>query len=118
VSPKRLDHVAPPPVGDEWSVRFGTTEAAKDWYELWARASVKTREAYELMRANPRPPRDESHYRLSGDLGTRIFGDKVLEQWQIKVGGGARIWYLPDDEKRTVWVVYAGVAHPKETEKR
>jgi hypothetical protein len=39
-----------------------------------------------------------------------------LEQWQIKVGGSARIWGLPDDEKHTVWMVKAGVAHPKETE--
>lgn len=116
MSPKRLEDVAPPPVGDEWSVRFGTTEAAKGWAQLRDRAAVKTREAFEMMRDNPRPPEDEDHYRLKGDLGTRSLGGKDLEQWQVKVGGGARIWYLPDDEKHTVWVVKAGVRHPKETE--
>lgn len=116
MSPKRLDHVAPPPINDEWSVRFGTSEAAEGWADLWTRAPDKTREAFELMRANPRPPEDKSHYRLRGNLGTRTLGGKELEQWQIKVGGSARIWYLPDDEKHTVWVVRAGVAHPKETE--
>lgn len=118
MSPKRLDHVAPPPVNDEWSVRFGTTEAAVGWEGLWTRAPVKTREAFELMRANPRPPEDDLHYRLKGDLGTRSLGGKDLEQWQVKVSGSARIWYLPDDEKHTVWVVLASVAHPKETERR
>jgi hypothetical protein len=117
VSPKRLDRVAPPPVGDEWSVRFGTAEAATGWEDLCIRAPAKTREAYELIRVNPRPSEDALHYRLRGDLGTRVLAGKALEQWQVKVGGSARIWYLPDDEKHTVWVVYAGIAHPKETEK-
>lgn len=116
MSPKRLDHVPPPPVNDEWSVRFGTTEAANGWSNLLTRATVKTREAFELMRVNPRPREDESHYRLRGNLSTRKLAGKELEQWQIKVGGSARIWYLPDDEEHTVWVVYADIAHPRETE--
>jgi hypothetical protein len=116
VSPKRLDRVAPPPVNDEWEVRFGTTEAATGWDDLCACAKTKTREAYELMRSKPRPPQDESHYRLRGDLATRLFAGKDLEQWQVKVSGSARIWYLPDDEKHTVWIVLASAAHPKQTE--
>jgi hypothetical protein len=116
VSPKRLDHVAPPPVKDEWSVRFGTTEAAKGWGDLWNRATVKTREAFELMRSDPRPAEDESHYQLRGTLATRELCGRLLDQWQTKVGGSARIWYVVDDEAHTVWVVKACVAHPKETE--
>jgi hypothetical protein len=118
VSPKRLDRVAPPPVNDEWEVRFGTTEAATGWDGLCVCAKAKTREAYELMRSNPRPPQDESHYRLRGDLATHSFAGKDLEQWQVNVGGAARIWYLPDDEKHTVWIVLASAAHPKQTEPR
>jgi hypothetical protein len=68
------------------------------------------------MRSNPRPPQDESHYQLRGELATHSFGGRNLEKWQIKVSGSGRIWYLPDDEKRTVWVVLASAAHPKETE--
>ena len=116
MSLKRLDHVAPPSVNDEWHVRFGTNEAAKGWDDLCTHTRVKTREAFELMRTNPRPPHDESHYQLKGSLATRSYGGNVLEQWQIKVSGSGRIWYLPDDEKHTVWVVYASPAHPKETE--
>jgi hypothetical protein len=68
------------------------------------------------MRSNPRPPEDATHYRLRGDLATRQFGGKHLQQWQIKVGRSGRILYLPDDQARTVWVVYASAAHPKATE--
>jgi mRNA-degrading endonuclease RelE of RelBE toxin-antitoxin system len=116
VSPKRLDRVAPPPVGDEWEVKFGETEAAKGWEDLCARAGEKTRAAFELMRVNPRPPRDEDHYQLRGDLGTRMWRGRTLEQWQVKVSQSGRIWYLPDDDERTVWVVHASPAHPKPTE--
>lgn len=116
MSPKRLDRVAPPSVNDEWSVRFGTGEAADTWEELCNHAPAKAREAYELMRRNPRPPLDKAHYRLRGELSTRTLAGKDLEQWQIKVSGSGRIWYLPDDEKHTVWVVLASVSHPKETE--
>lgn len=116
MSPKRLDHVAPPPADGEWSVRFGTSEAASGWEQLWDRAAAKTREAFEMMRDNPRPPQDDDHYRLKGALGTRSLGGKDLEQWQVKVGGSARVWYLPDDEKHTVWIVHAGIGHPKKTE--
>ena len=116
MSPKRLDRVAPPPVEGEWEVRFGTSEAAKGWDELCAQASANTRKAFDLMRSRPRPPEDATHYRLRGQLASREFGGRTLEQWQIKVTGAARIWYLPDDDRRTVWVVYASAAHPKQTE--
>ncbi len=116
MSPKRLDRVAPPPVAGEWEVRFGTSEAAKGWEELCAQARASTRAAFELMRSNPRPPQDATHYRLRGGLAIRSFAGRDLEQWQIKATDSGRIWYLPDDEKHTVWVVYASPAHPKITE--
>jgi len=116
MSPKRLDRVAPPPTGDEWDLRFGTTEAAKGWQDLCSQVRENTRAAYELMRSNPRPPEDATLYRLRGGLSTHRLGSRDLEQWQIKVSASGRIWYLADDETRTVWVIYASLAHPKATE--
>ena len=118
MSPKRLDRVAPPPVKGEWEVKFAENQAAKGWGDLCSRAADKTREAFEMMRSNPRPPQDDDHYQLRHDLASRTFQGRELEQWQVKVGSSARIWYLPDDEKHTVWVVHAGVAHPRATENR
>jgi len=116
MSPKRLDRVPPPAVGDEWEVRFGSTEAAKGWEDLCAQAPEKTRVAYDQLRRNPRPPQDDSHHPLKGNLSRREFRQRQLEQWQIKVSGSGRIWYLPDDQEHKVWVVYASMAHPKQTE--
>jgi hypothetical protein len=54
--------------------------------------------------------------RLRGSLARRKFGGSELEQWQIEVTGGGRIWYLVDDDAHTVWLVHAGTGHPKATE--
>lgn len=116
MSPKRLDRAAPPPVNGEWEVRSGTNEAARGWGELCTRAPANTRAAFELMRVNPRPPKDADHYQLRGQLATRSYGGRSLEQWQVKVSGSGRIWYLPDDDAHTVWVVYASPAHPRKTD--
>lgn len=113
---KRRDRVAPPSIGDEWHVRFGETGAAKGWDDLCTHAGAKTRAAFDLIRVNPRPPRDEEHYRLRGELGTRSWGGRPLEQWQVKVSASGRIWYLIDDDERTLWIVYASPAHPKKTD--
>jgi hypothetical protein len=118
MSPKRLDRVAPPPINDEWDVRFGTSDAADGWNDLCSQAREKTRVAFELLRSNPRPPPDANHYQLRHTLATREFQGRQLEQWQIKISGSGRIWYLPDDEKKTVWIVLASMSHPKQTESR
>jgi len=116
LSPKRKDHVAPPSVNDEWHVRFGTTDAAKGWDELCRQARGNTRGAFEAMRSNPRPNPTDRHHRLRGDLGKRTVEGETLEQWQIEVTGGGRIWYAVDDNRRTVWIVHAGPGHPKATD--
>jgi hypothetical protein len=116
MSPKRLDRVPAPAVEGEWAVRFGTSEAAKGWEDLCTQLPANTRAAFELMRVSPRPPQDGSHYQLRGGLSTRVFKGQTLEQWQVKISSSGRIWYLPDDQARTVWVVYAGPAHPRETD--
>lgn len=116
MSPKRRDRVAPPPRRDEWEIRFATNEAAKGWENLCRQSPGNTRDAYELMRISPRPPQDSRHHRLRYDLATRKLGAVELEQWQIEVTGSGRIWYLVDDDARTVWLVGAGTGHPRATE--
>jgi hypothetical protein len=48
--------------------------------------------------------------------GHRQHQRRVLDHWQIEVTGGGRIWYLVDPDKATVWIDYAGPAHPKATD--
>src|SRR5207247_1530059 len=70
-------------------------------------ATGKPPQAAALVRRHPPPPPADSHYQPRGSLATHDFHGRTLEQWQVKVSGSGRIWYLPDDEKRTVWVIYA-----------
>jgi hypothetical protein len=117
VSPKRRDRVAPPAGPDEWDVRFGTSEAAKGWEALCQQAPGNTADAWREMRTNPRPRPDHRHGPLHGDLATKVVEGYSLEQWQIEVTGGGRIWYAIDDDRRTVWLIYASTRHPKATDR-
>ena len=117
MSPKRKDRVAPPPGPGEWEVRYWTTEAVKGWDELCRQAAGNTRAAWQTMRTNPAPPSaTQRHHRLKGNLAEGSHEGRSLPRWQIEVTGGGRIWYLLDEERRTVWIVYAGLGHPKQTD--
>lgn len=74
------------------------------------------RKAFELMRSDPRPQENARHTRLRGDLATQMMDRRALERWQIEVTGAGWIWYLIDDDRRTVWVMQASTGHPKATE--
>jgi hypothetical protein len=52
------------------------------------------------------------HHRLRGRLATAMVKGRALDRWQIEVTGAGRIWYLVDREGATVWIDYAGSAHP------
>ncbi|NKQ57491.1 hypothetical protein HFP15_31970 [Amycolatopsis sp. K13G38] len=117
MSPKRGDPVAPPPTANEWAIRYATTAAIAGWKELEATASGNLRRAWEAMRNNPAPGSPTGrHHQLKGSLATGTHRGRVLPRWQIEVTGGARIWYLVDEDHRTVWVQHAAVGHPKQTE--
>jgi hypothetical protein len=116
VSPTRGDRVAVPPGPEEWEIRFHTTEAAKGWEELCRRAPGNTRAAWLTMRRNPAPPAESPrHHRLKYELATGTIKGRVLVHWQIEVTGAGQIWYLVDHETATIWIDYAGPAHPKAT---
>lgn len=117
MSPKRGDRAAPPPIGEEYDVRFANAEAAAGWEQLGRQAAGNLRRACERIRANPRAlDHPERRHRLKGALGSGLFKGRVLERWQYEVTAGGRIWYLVDDDNRTAWLVYAGTGHPKATD--
>jgi hypothetical protein len=117
VSPKRGDRVAPPAVGNEWDVRFATSEAVKGWDDLCRQAPENTAKAWQDMRAHPAPhPQNPRHEQLKGSFAYGTHGGRQLAQWQLEVTSGGRIWYLLDTDKRTVWVRMASTRHPKATE--
>lgn len=117
MSPKRKERVAPPARPGGWEVRYQTTEAVKGWDELCQQAPGNTCDAWEMMRTDPGPAAPTSrHHRLKGGLANGLHEGRSLPQWQIEVTGGARVWYLLDADRRTVWIVHAGTGHPKATD--
>jgi hypothetical protein len=118
VAKKRGARVAPPPRDGEWALFFHDAEAADGWEELCEQARGATRIAWETLTRAPRDrsnPARQSQLRL--DLATRTIGGREFEQWQYEVTGGGRIWYCPDPEKMSVFITYAGVGHPRATDK-
>ncbi|MCO5996099.1 hypothetical protein [Actinoallomurus rhizosphaericola] len=117
MSPKRGDDVAPPPVGDEWRLRFATNDAAKGWAELCNEAPGNTRRCYEALRSNPLSSGDpDRQHRLRGRLATAILAGAEYPQWEYEVTAGGRVRYLVDQNKRIVHLVYASPRHPKDTD--
>jgi mRNA-degrading endonuclease RelE of RelBE toxin-antitoxin system len=116
VSPRRGERVGRPAAEGEWEVRFGNNAAAKGWEQLRHHAPDNVRSALEDMRTRPRA-RDHRHGPLRGSLKMGILGGRQMDRWQIEVTGGARVWYLIDEARRTVWIVHAGPGHPKATER-
>lgn len=117
MSPKRGERAAPPPVGDEFDIRFATTEAAHGWDHLSRHAPGNLRRAYDRIRSSPRSTAEpERHHRLKGSLGSAVWKGQPLERWQYEVTAGGRVWYLIDDSNRTAWITYAGTGHPRATD--
>lgn len=115
--PKRLDDVAPPTRGDEWAIKYGTSEAASGWSELCKQAPGVTREAWERMRDRPLE-RTDTQKPLASDLGSRLVGGRTLPQWQIDITSGGRVWYCVDEEKKVVWLMLASMGHPGATKSK
>ena len=116
MSPRRGERVAPPAAEDEWEVVFANNDAAKG---LGGTVPGRTRKHARRLAGYADKAavlRDHRHGQLRGTLATGDFSGRQMDRWQIEVTGGARIWYLIDDDRRTVWLVHAGASHPKATE--
>lgn len=117
MTPKRNDRAAPPPHPGEWILRFDTTSAAHGWEQLCKQAPGNTRRAWDTLSTTPRPnPPHERHHRLKAGFASAVHGGVVMEQWQYEVTGAGRIWYLIDDDARTLWLTHAAPGHPRATD--
>ncbi|MEV0356010.1 hypothetical protein AB0H71_08090 [Nocardia sp. NPDC050697] len=117
MSPKRGDRVAPPAAAGAWDLRFATSEAAKGWEDLCQQAPANVLDTWELLRGRAdTPPHTPRHHRLKGRLASAAHRGVSMEQWQVEVTGGGRIFYLVDTEKRTLWLRAASTGHPKVTD--
>ena len=114
---KRGDRVTPPTKPGNWEVRHATADAAKGWEELCRTARSAMWDAWVVLSERPTTPVNRARqHPLRGTLSTREVHKMILDQWQYEVTGSARIWYCPDMDNQTVWVVDVHTRHPKQTE--
>lgn len=110
----RGDEVARP---NPWIVRYADRQASVGWQALSAQAFESLDRAWVAMTSDPRRTEDRQH-RLKGARAEVQVRGAVLEQWQYEVTGAARVWYAIDDDRRTLWITYAGTGHPRATDTR
>lgn len=112
---RRGERVAPPPDGDDWDLRFATSDAVEGWEQLGAQAPGPTKQCWGQLRRDPER-RDTRQHPLREDLATRSVGGEDLEQWQYEATGAGRVWYCIDRRRRRVWLMMVSTGHPKATE--
>ncbi len=61
-------------------------------------------------------PGQTRQHRLRGGLARHRHDGRDLEQWEFEVTSGGRVRYVIDDERHTVWLIYASPRHPKDTD--
>ena len=116
--PRRGDRAAPPTRTGAWKLIFNDNAAAEGWEELCALAAGNMQVVYDHLSTNPRDRTAKAGrvHQLQLDYATRDVKGAKLEQWQWEVTGGGRIWYCPDDSRRIVHIMWAGVGHPSQTD--
>lgn len=92
--PKRGQQVPPPPVGEEWDLRYATKESLA-FAEMEKQFPGNAAEAKARLKAAP-TLRSEVQKPLREALGTRSIAGVGMAQWQYDISSGARIWYCVD----------------------
>lgn len=112
--PKRGEQVPPPPVANEWDLRYATKESLA-FAELERQSPGNCAEAKARLKTTP-TTRSDAQKPLRGTLGTRTIGGVEMTQWQYDISAGARLWYCVDNDNRIVWLTLAAAGHPRATD--
>lgn len=110
---KRGQQIPPPPLGNEWKLRYATKESTS-FPELEKQFAGPCAKAKERLRTAP-TERNDVQKPLKGRLGTRIINGVDCEQWQYDISASARLWYCVDHTNHTVWLTNASAGHPSST---
>ena len=100
-----------------WNFVFLNRKVAVGWRNLLTQVPSSTDRAWVAITSNPLRTDDRQH-QLSGSVAQVRYAGRFLPQWQYEITGGGRVWYLVDEERRTLVMTYAGIGHPKATDTR
>jgi mRNA-degrading endonuclease RelE of RelBE toxin-antitoxin system len=95
------------PDGGSWTIVARDRSAEERWQQLCAQLAGNCQRAYDQLVVDPK-------YQ-DGRRLIKLRGRKYEGLYQHEVGGGQRLWYRLDEERRAV-IIEPWTAHPKETE--
>ncbi len=93
----------PPDAPPQYAIHAASKSVAKQWRALTVSHGGKLREYYDHLSETPTKP-----------LGERIFplkGTQNAGVWECEVGGGARFFYVVDEERKRVIVKVVSTSH-------
>lgn len=99
----------------DYTIAFGTRQAAKGWSDLLATQRNAMVKVWDRFAEAPLTDDGKTMYQLSGRLATVLREGVTYEQWQVKPTpkGSARIWYYVKD--KTVILEVVSPHHPNQT---
>ncbi len=100
-----------------WNFVFLNRKVAVGWRNIVTQAPAAADRAWVVITSHP-VRHDDRQHPLLGAKAQMLYAGRLLPQWQYEVTSGGRIWYLVDEERRTLVMTYAGLAHPKATDVR
>lgn len=109
---KRGQVVNRPLKKSEYTIVFAALAASKGWEAMLATRRNEVVAAWEFLTSTPLQ-QTRTNYRLRDQLSHVARGSKRYEQWQHKLGGGARIWFYVDGQR--VYLTDVSTHHPNET---
>lgn len=112
--PKRGGQVPPPPSSDEWELRYAT-KGSLAFAEMEKPFPGNCAEAKARLRVAP-TTRSDVQKPLRGSLGKRRIQGVEMDQWQLDISSGARLWYCVDTDMHIIWFTLAAMGRPRATE--
>lgn len=111
---KRGRKVERPTKKSEYTIVFGSANAARGWQDLCATTRNALTDAWDFLTKTPESTTPTS-YRLRDDLEFVIRDGVSYQRWQLKPTkqGDARIWYYVHDGAVVLEQVHT--RHPNET---
>ena len=106
------DRVARPSRSTEFEIFFGGREAERGWRDLLATQRNALASAWDILTRSPQTM-SATCSPLRDNLSRVTHNGTAHDQWQLRLSGGARIWYYVDGLR--VVLVHVHTRHPNQT---
>jgi hypothetical protein len=106
LEPEDIELTAPTSFNEEktWKVVAKNKKVNKSWEDLMQRYPENTTRCYQDLSTSPTLKKPRRVFPLRGQQYRGI--------WEYEVTSGDRVFYIPDEDNKKVFVFYAG-KHPK-----